>query len=411
METRVLQLGPYPIVPRVHGGQRRVGAIQDAYRRRGIRAEYAGIYHAPWYPRAAGPNRFPAGPRTMERIEKRPYLNDLVLGEELDQDPVCVTPLLRFWDRFRPDLIQLEHPFLWPSVKRLIETGKVRRAPVIYSSHNVESELKQLINRHTLPAGEQESATQAVRRVEEDLVHHADLVIAVSEEDARTFREWGARCCAVVRNGHDPHPPDPRWIRRWQRRLGSPWKRKRALFISSFHLPNYLGFDEMVGPHLGYLPPDAEVVVAGDIHRLPAFVEAFGPHAPVNCGRVRLLYDELSDDDMAALLQLADVVLLPITSGGGSNLKTVQALLSSRPVLAAPRAFRSFEDYTALPRVHIAETQAQFHEKLQRFMLDPAGHDPQEVTPWEPALEPLTWRYLGDRFVDHALALGASRTA
>lgn len=402
-----MQVGTYPIRPRVHGGQRRAGAIWDAYRRRGIRAEYAAIYYRSFHPEAAGPGLFPAGPPTIAAAAKRPYSSDLVLGEEIDQDAECMVPLLRFWNHFRPTIIQLEQPYLWPAVQRLMAAGHIERTPVIYSGQNVEFELKGIINDHTLLSHERQRAAETVRRIEEDLARHAVLVVAVCDRDAQVYRQLGARRCVVIRNGHDPHPPQLRVVKRWQRRLRSRWKRKNAFFVSSSHLPNYLGFEEMVGPHLGYLPPDAEIFVVGQVSQHPSMRKNFGPTSVVNNGRARLLRDGLNDDDMAALLHLTDVVLLPITCGGGSNLKTVQALLSGRPILATARAFRSFEEFTSLPRVCIADSREAFHRELQRIMLDRTPREPLALVPPEPELEALTWGYLGDRFVEQVLRLNS----
>jgi hypothetical protein len=57
----------------------------------------------------------------------------------------------------------------------------------------------------------------------------------------------------------------------------------------------------------------------------------------------------------AAILESSGIVL-PITYGGGSNLKTAQALLSNKCVLGTAHSFRSFETYTNEPGVFICNT-------------------------------------------------------
>ena len=47
-------------------------------------------------------------------------------------------------------------------------------------------------------------------------------------------------------------------------------------------------------------------------------------------------------------------MLLPITYGGGSNLKTAEALLTGHPIIATAKAFRGCEVFTDMPGMIIA---------------------------------------------------------
>ena len=52
----------------------------------------------------------------------------------------------------------------------------------------------------------------------------------------------------------------------------------------------------------------------------------------------------VSSEDIDSAILLSSGIILPIWEGGGSNLKTAQALLSEKCVISSKIAFRSFED-------------------------------------------------------------------
>ncbi len=68
----------------------------------------------------------------------------------------------------------------------------------------------------------------------------------------------------------------------------------------------------------------------------------------------------MSEESLGALLKIADIILLPITEGGGSNLKTAEALIANKKIVATPHALRSFEWAEDLPNIRIAKTKKQF---------------------------------------------------
>ena len=401
---RILQIGTYPIQPRTHGGQRRVGAILDGYRRHGIDAQYVPFFVADNYPTGRNGSAILAGPQTLAKIARQPLFEDLILGEGLDDDSEACAQFLKLYRECRPDALQFEQPFLWAAVKRLRESGFLPLTPVIYSSQNVECRMKEEIYARSLPPAEREPALLRLRALEEDLSQHAQLVIAVTEADARRFREMGARHCVVVRNGHDRRQPSPAAVARWREQLFDGWLRGYAFFVSSYHQPNFYGFDELVGPSLGYIPPDGRIIVAGGVTGLLSQHERYSSASPVNGSRLHLITGAVSDDDMAALLHLARAILLPITSGGGSNLKTVEALFSGRPIVASSYAFRGYEECASLPRVHLCDSPAEFHASVQRLLTQPlAPAEPAQET-WDDALDRLTWPALTDSLVPQVRA-------
>lgn len=62
----------------------------------------------------------------------------------------------------------------------------------------------------------------------------------------------------------------------------------------------------------------------------------------------------VTNEQRSALLKMSDIVVLPITEGGGTNLKTAEALQSARTIAATDVAFRGFERHRSLVGVYCA---------------------------------------------------------
>ncbi len=409
---KVLLLSTYPIHQRISGGQRRAGAIFDGYRRASFDVRYLTICDPGAHPEAVGRGEtFLIGPKARAENSRRPFLIDVTTGEMFAAERECREPLTRFWNRFKPDVVQIEHCYLWPGVKRLFDEGYVERVPVVYSSHNHETAMKLGLYERVLPPEERAEAVRRVRRAEEELTRAADLVIAVSQSDAEVFRGVGAKQVEIVRNGSDRVIAKPDLMERWRDELLGDGKRAFALFVSSNHVPNYVGFHDLAGDYLSYLPPDACIVVVGGICEHMERQPAFNERMRLNRSRLRLLGKGPSDADLAAIVQLANAILLPITDGGGSNIKTVEALLSGRPIIATSFAFRSYEEFNKLERVMLRDSAVEFRKAIQTAVLE----DHRPSAPVEPELDGITWPRLGDRFArivhDHFAVSEPSRRA
>ncbi len=301
-----------------------------------------------------------------------------------------------------PDLILLEHPWTWPLLARhdAVRSGALRCAPVrsgalpvVYSSQNVELTLKrQIIDQAdaALPPPLREALQQGIGALERGLVAAAAGVVACTAADAAVFAEWGARRVVVAPNGGVRQPrghlidvlPD-----------GLSPDHAFALVVGSMHPPNISGFLDLVVPALPRLAPHHRVVVAGDagIGILQA-MEARGlsrlvENRVVALGRVATL-------TLDCLLANAQVVLVPILYGGGSNVKTAEALLSGRPVIASGPAMRGFDAFRGTAALTVAEDAAAFGAALMEALDAPfrtSGPDDAALAPllWESTIAPL----------------------
>jgi glycosyltransferase involved in cell wall biosynthesis len=79
--------------------------------------------------------------------------------------------------------------------------------------------------------------------------------------------------------------------------------------------------------------------------------------------KVVALPDAPEDEKNLALLS-CDAVILPVTNGGGTNLKTAEALLSGKPVIATKVAFRGYERCLSAPEVFIDDDAREFYHHM-----------------------------------------------
>jgi hypothetical protein len=89
----------------------------------------------------------------------------------------------------------------------------------------------------------------------------------------------------------------------------------------------------------------------------------------------------------------ASVLLIPITEGSGSNLKTAQALLSGKSVLTTSIGMRGYESYSQLQNLHIEDDPKRFKAKLAELLTRPepaVSRDSSLELTWERVLKRAT---------------------
>ncbi len=355
---RLLVLATYPIARPLSGRQLRRGALARTCREAGIAVRPCAVYdRRAWRDDDIGPWDLPCD---LAELAFRPELapaDDLRAGLFGAGDDATFADIAALADRFAPDVIQLEQPWCWPVVERLIGRSGRARPKIIYSAHDVEGPR----HRHLLadhPGAE--AVCGLVEAVETAAVRSADLVLAVAASDADAFRRMGAPAVHVVANGVDERRATPAATASWKARLGpEPF----ALFVAGEQAANAAGFMDLLGPTLAFLPPDRRITVVGNVATPLAASPAFQRWEGINRSRIRFT-GPLPDDELAALLALAHVTILPITAGRGSTIRTAEALQAARVVLGTSLAFRGFERFLALPWVHCHDDPADFRRRL-----------------------------------------------
>lgn len=359
---KVVALGTYPIKFPIHGGQRRVTAFRNAYVERGYDHHHIALYDPGSYKSAdVDPIDIPTDP-TYSSFADVPFITDLETGRYFAFNNEAFQALASRITQLQPDFLVLEHPFLWPFAKRYLAEAR-RPISVIYSSHNVEGPLKYDILRRTggVRHAVADRVKTAIDECEIELCRNAKVVVAVSEEDARFYADE-AGCgdrVIVIRNGIDYSPR-----LRTSSEVAGIFDGPYFIFIGSAYPPNIEGFDHFVLKNrLYFLPPRKSLAVCGGASDGVFQLNRYMGHLASYSERVQF-FSKIDDETLSVLKNNAHAFLLPIQTGGGSNLKTAEALVSGQWVITTSVALRSFEEYRNAPGVIIADTPAAFGQAM-----------------------------------------------
>lgn len=395
---RILGLGTFPTVKPVHGGQRRVDAIRTFYQSIGIRYDHACIYDPAIYPSGtAGAHDIPySGP--PPRYKPIPFIADLLSGRQGVEDKASLRHFLALVEALKPDALQLEHPFVWPLVDRIVRHMGGRNLGIIYSSHNVEAPLKRslLLGAHVT----RDLAAQLhdeIEALEAQACRRADLVICVSKSDRDHYRQYRAEAdIVVVPNGVARPPATVPDSARARAIFGD---NRFLLMVGSSYPPNVDGACEfVVRDGAFHSPPTKTVAVCGGMSGGIQDRPEYRRFAAANGARIQF-FPEIEDDELWALKKATHGCLLALPSAsGGTSLKTAEALTLGKWIVASAGGLRGFEEFADAEGVIRADNRTDF----RRAMAQVLRSDPIEISPQSRARrEALFW----DRcFSDSGLA-------
>ena len=378
--TSILGLGTYPVIHPVHGGQRRVTAFREFYASIGVRYGYACVYNSRHYGRAAvaahdvpwNPTVFwaPAG-----HGSPLPFVEDLSSGLQAAEVPETFDRLCSLIEQMNPQALQLEQPFMWPFVRKLKSQTRFSGIPVIYSSHNFEGPLKEALLRD---AGTSPQISRDVRSeiesLEREICSDAAIVISVSRSESELYSPWcGGRPVTVVANGV-ARPPARGNFNQAHDVFGG---NRFLFFVGSSYPPNVQGFCDLVARDgLYFCPPQKTVAICGGVCDGIFATDSYQKFLAANSVRVHF-FPHLDDTTLWSIKEACHAVLLPITTGGGSNLKTAEALALGKWVISTSTALRAFEDFAEDPNILIADDSAAFHRAAGRVLRS----DPPTLSP------------------------------
>jgi len=367
VNKKVLVLGTYPIVKPLHGGQKRVAAIYRKYQQQAKAVRYVAVYNSVAYAHASK-NDIAVSEETLRKIEKSPHEEDVLCGRAIAEDKKVREKIEKLLRSFRPDIIQVEQVYPYLGLESVVDNLGMKPI-IINSTHNVEHEMKREIYESTgVPKERRLKQLASIKKNEEHLAKMASLSIAVSGNDAGVLKKMGAKNVILAPNGIDPILPAETNRVYWMRKFEMLGIDKFALFVSSAHIPNWMGFVKAVGFGIGFLAPEEKLVLAGGIGDLARRDTAkFSPLHAVFWKRA-ITTGRLEEGRLQALLSLAEVVLLPVTEGGGSNLKTAEALITGKKIVATPYAFRAYEEFMDYPNVYLANDQVSFRSALRKAL-------------------------------------------
>lgn len=365
---RILIIAPYPIVDVQHGGQKRAKALHDFYKKNYSAVQFTSVFHRGQYPEW-DKNDLPLGdPKIIAQVDKHPYASELICGEAIDKDIHVRSYMAKQLVEFKPQIIHIEQPFAYLGLKVLLkELGM--NPMLIFGSQNIEYPLKERIFKELdVPSEISENLVKQTKDLEYEFSQKADIVLAVNQEDARTHKEMGARHVVIVPNGIDIGEPPIDEVQYWETFKNKERIQSIAVFIGSGHPPNWDGFLKMVGNDTSFLPEGCKIVIAGGV--CDYFNAKFPKSNNAFWTGVRTV-GKLDQTKLEGLLRVSDLTLLPITTERGSNLKTAEAILSRKKIVATDNAFNGFEKFTHIPNVYIGNDKSQFKDAMIQALSTP----------------------------------------
>lgn len=391
---RLLQLSTYPIVNPLHGGQIRVSQIRHFFVLKGWEVKSISI----------------------SEMSHADYTKDDYLLDEMTLKMACnelfcadyATSLLSTTDKiysflkerivaFDPTMIFIEQAWLWPAVKKMIQENVIKEATrIVYSSHNIEFETKKiLLDSHKALTQNALNIIDNIRALESELCQSAHCVVSCTQADADILMALGAHKTMVCNNGVSRRLVDSTITHEL---LHSLQERRYVLFVGSAYPPNALGFWKMMGKSLAWLPPETMVIAAGGVSKI---LEDYMPedaklYAYVSMDKIKRL-GFVSEGLLSSLVENASAIILPITIGGGSNLKTAEAIASKRPIVATTTAARGFS-MEGLTSCTITDDPEAFVVAVSLYLKqDFQGHisqeesDRREMVYWDQCLKNLEY--------------------
>jgi len=389
----LLLLSTYPFQRPRHGGQIRLSEIARTYRNSGFMVHPFAVYELENYHKSdVGADDVPFDATSSFRLyrgRRVPFINNFLAGRFAASDEGAFQKIQRRVPS-HVDVIEIEQPWLLPLAQRLRrELPACRHACLVYGSQNIEAPMiKSIFDSHGMCDADDVLAD--IDALEREAAREADLVFAVTAGDKTRLENFGARKVLLVHNGIASWRVSAERLDYWRSRLpAAPW----LLFVASAHPPNFTDFMDCIGYSLACIPPSSRFVVAGSVGVHLHEILSKSRWRDINLSRLIIL-GMLDDQDLAAVKALTHGFLLPILAGGGSNIKTAEALYSGKYVICTPASLRGFDAYRSLPEVTVAESPAQFQAAI-RAVLCSAPAAP--ITPQSKGIrEGLLW--------DHCLA-------
>lgn len=367
---RILVIASYPIKSPLHGGQKRTAAIVAEYRKRFSSVKFAAIFVREHYPAYSRDDIYLTGKSASDTLHDH-LTSDIRIGKAMATDLRLRKKIEKLLLTYRPDIIHVEQCFPYIGLKQLLSDLGIK-PKIVYGSQNVETIIKRDVM--TIAGADESEVTKALKTIESvetDLAQHADLIAAVSEEDGEYYLSLGAKEYTLASNGIAASAASKSALNEWQQKFASQGVKHVAVFVGSSHLPNMQGLQQMIGLRLGFLPHDTRLVLAGGVGRHLKEHFNYSNMLDITFWQRAMSLGFLSESSLSGLLETADLILLPIMKGGGSNLKTAEAILSGKKIVGTSFAFRGYEEYMELPNITIANKPADFRNAIVESFAKP----------------------------------------
>lgn len=293
-----------------------------------------------------------------------PFMNDYSSGEFAYSIKDRIKESLL---NYSIDAIHCEQPWLFKIALFLKHNLLTNSIKLIFGSQNIESDLKgKILDAANVSSHDVELAVSKIRYLEEYAIQNADVILAVSEYDYNYFSNnlgsSGNKELLLIPNGIDRNR-----FNNSDLSVLDNIPEKYFVFVASGHPPNMTGFGEIFKNSLAFLPIDFPIVVIGSVCYLFESNTEYNNWKGINEHRL-LKLGMLSTEQMNAVILNSNGVVIPITEGGGSNLKTAEALFSNCPVVATQKAFIGYEEFISSDGVSVVSSSDEFIDKMRELM-------------------------------------------
>lgn len=323
------------------------------------------------------------------RVPKDPIFNKL--HQQLDQSsigPECSALVValasgyetlysRYFKKIvkNSDLVIHESPYTLPYDEALYSDNK----PRIYNSYNVEFNLaSQILHGNLGSAG-----ANFVKTLEKQLIDQARLVLATCQEEVDAFiKEFGINPykIGIAPNGFEPSS---------QKRVNlSRSEKSFAIFMGSAHPPNIEAALFILNELAPYLP-ELEFHLIGSVCKSLANDQQL----PSNV----IMDGFVSEDIKTQLLRTCTIALNPMFSGAGTNLKMLDYMAASAPIITTKVGARGLSLSNGI-EVLIAQKE-EFLAKILEILNDSClarnlGEQARKI-----AYDRYTWRSIANSVV------------
>ena len=236
-------------------------------------------------------------------------------------------------ERFKPDVVQIESPFMLPYA-RFVRDGRV-----VLRSLNVEFRIWEglaRIERNRLRRLALRFVASSLRRYEVGELNAVDAVVPITSADADDYRALGCvKPIHVVPCGVAPHPA-----------FGHPLPAARGEgtgvgFIGALDYRPNQDAVRWILDELKPRIPEAKLVIAGLDEKV---------------------------DDATAFMQRMSVIIAPLFAGGGMRIKVLEALALGKPVVATTLGAGGID----VPDLVIADDADSFANAVNHLLHNPA---------------------------------------
>jgi len=313
-------------------------------------------------------------------------ISDWAICDYILKNETLLLNLRKFTKKFNPDIVLLEQPFLWPIVRELLEGGFIdKRCLVVNSTHNIEFKLKESIYQGVFNPTQSAEYTSVVRSLEKDATKYSDITLCVSGIDYNYFKSLNNKAHTVIFPNGTKKCTDfdsGGWVKRFK------GTKNNWVFVASWHQPNIDGIRRLINSGLESLESkQTKLWVLGSVvHPISEFIK---DHSKKNS--VVQLVGECSNSEIAAAIDCATGIILPIWEGGGSNLKTAQALVSGKHILSTNYAFRGYEEFTSTESLLLTDEAKNLVKEMDsdNYSSNNVNRTGVEVLEWKNIFEDL----------------------